>query len=72
MSDYNRDVKILVTVIEGPKTDSFLIDSPAVPWYYHVGEIKSILEEFLCSDIDFGQLLDDYREIREVRRSEQI
>lgn len=69
MSRYNRDIKILVTVIEGTKTDSFLIAKADIPWDFHIGEIKNILEECLGSNVDYEDLMNDYRERKAKRRA---
>jgi hypothetical protein len=63
MSDFNRDIKLVITVIERTQAKSFFLQNIDCPWDCELEEFHSILQDVLTTT-DFEQLVNDERKSR--------
>ena len=63
MGDFNRYMQLLVTVIEGNKTKSFLMSSIDCPWDCELNEFHSILDR-VFNNTNFEAIVNEARKCK--------
>lgn len=66
MSDVNKNISVVVTVIEENEAQAFTLSPLGVPWDTDLKETTEFLKSVL-SETDFENLMNDYREKKGIR-----
>lgn len=60
LSDFNNNIKIIVTVIEKSKAESFVLNSVDCPFNCHIEEFSAVLKDVMF-DANYEEMVEYYR-----------